>query len=109
MGTGTTEEAQQDNTYEAPCKSLHVTLGNGQKNQAQAFTTSSDPVYRLLLEGVAYILRQVWVVLTQALSRVQGTPKTWIALSFQRMIDWLVTDLGTLYPETRTIPLTTES
>src|ERR1039457_752131 len=31
-----------------------------QKNQAQAFTTSSDPVYRLLLEGVAYILRQVW-------------------------------------------------
>lgn len=80
-----------------------------QKNQAQAFTTSSDPVYRLLLEGVAYILRQVWVVLTQALSRVKGAPKTWITLSFQRMIDWLVTDLTTLYQETRTIPLRSES
>jgi hypothetical protein len=80
-----------------------------QKNQAQAFTTSSDPVYRLLLEGVAYILRQVWVVLTQILSRVQGTAKTWIALSFQRMIDWLVADLATQYQENRTIPLTSMS
>lgn len=80
-----------------------------QKNQAQASTTSSDPVYRLLLEGVAYILRQVWVVLTQTLSRVQGTSKTWIALSFQRLIDWLVADLATLYQENRTIPLTSMS
>ena len=80
-----------------------------QKNQAQASTTSSDPVYRLLLEGVAYILRQVWVVLTLALSHVQGTPRTWITLSFQRLIDWLVTELATLYQETCTIPLTSTS
>jgi len=80
-----------------------------QKNQAQAFTTSKDPVYRLLLEGVAYILRQVWVVLTQMLSRVQGTPKTWLVLSFQRMVDWLVTDLAAMYQENCTIPLTTTS
>ena len=40
-----------------------------QKNQAQAQTTSRDPVYRLLLEGVGYVLRQVWVVLTEELAR----------------------------------------
>ena len=80
-----------------------------QKNQAQAFTTSKDPVYRLLLEGVAYLLRQVWVVITQTLSRVQGTPKTWLVLSFQRMVDWLVTDLAAMYQENCTIPLTTTS
>jgi hypothetical protein len=80
-----------------------------QKNQAKAFTTSSDPVYRLLLEGVAYILRQVWVILTQVVSRVQGTAKTWLVLSFQRMIDWLVTDLAAMYQENHTIPLTSTS
>ncbi len=40
-----------------------------QKNQAQASTTSRDPVYRLLLEGIGYVLRQVWVVLTEELAR----------------------------------------
>ena len=33
---------------------------------AQATTTSRDPVYRLLLEGLGYLIRQVWVVLTAA-------------------------------------------
>lgn len=45
-----------------------------QKNQAQARTTSRDPIYRLLLEGIAYLLRQVWVMLTEIL-RVSRTPQ----------------------------------
>src|SRR5262245_40562585 len=40
-----------------------------QKNQAKATTTSSDPVYRLLLEGLGYLLRQIWVVLTDQLRK----------------------------------------
>jgi hypothetical protein len=73
-----------------------------QKNQAKATTTSRDPVYRLLLEGVGYLLRQVWVVLTEALARRwKASPNAWIgALTVRKMIDWLVHELTTLHPET---------
>jgi hypothetical protein len=73
-----------------------------QKNQAQAPTTSRDPVYRLLLEGLAYLLRQVWVVLTEELARrLKASPNVWIgALPMQKMLDWLVRELTSLYPET---------
>jgi hypothetical protein len=47
-----------------------------QKKQAQAPTTSKDPVYRLLLEGVAYLLRQVWVVFTEQLARQRQAKPT---------------------------------
>src|ERR1700733_15403980 len=50
-----------------------------QKNQAQARTTSRDPIYRLLLEGIAYLLRQVWVMLTETLARQSHAPAdAWI-------------------------------
>ena len=75
-----------------------------QKNQAQARTTSRDPIYRLLLEGIAYLLRQVWVMLTEILARQSDSPAAWIgALSLQQMVDWLVHELTTLYPETQEI------
>jgi hypothetical protein len=79
-----------------------------QKNQAQGQTTSRDPVYRLLLEGVAYLLRQVWVVLTEQLARQgRAKPTAWIgALPLAMLLDWLVGHLETLYPEERSIPLT---
>jgi hypothetical protein len=73
-----------------------------QKNQAKATTTSRDPVYRLLLEGLGYLLRQVWVVLTEELARrSKASPNAWIgALTMQKMIDWLVHELTSLHPET---------
>ena len=73
-----------------------------QKNQAKATTTSRDPVYRLLLEGLGYLLRQVWVALTEELAgRSDAPPDTWIeSLSVRRMIDWLVRTLTDLHPET---------
>jgi Transposase DDE domain len=76
-----------------------------QKNQAKATTTSRDPVYRLLLEGLGYLLRQVWVVLTEELARGwQASPNAWIsALTVQKMIDWLVHELTSLHPETLVI------
>jgi hypothetical protein len=78
-----------------------------QKNQAKAFTTSSDPVYRLLLEGVAYLLRQVWVALTNELARRRhARPQDWIGvLTVQLMLDWLDDELAQQYPENRSIPL----
>jgi hypothetical protein len=77
-----------------------------QKNQAQAPTTSRDPVYRLLLEGIGYVLRQVWVALTAELARRNHAgPGTWIAdLTMQKMVDWLVHELTTLHPEDLSIP-----
>jgi hypothetical protein len=77
-----------------------------QKNQAQARTTSRDPVYRLLLEGIGYVLRQVWVALTEELARRNHAgPGTWIAdLTMQKMVDWLVHELTTLHPEDLSIP-----
>jgi hypothetical protein len=73
-----------------------------QKNQAKATTTSRDPVYRLLLEGLGYLLRQVWVVLTEELARrLKASPNAWIgALTMQKMIDWLAHELTSLHPET---------
>jgi hypothetical protein len=72
-----------------------------QKNQGQARTTSRDPLYRLLLEGIGYLLRQVWVVLTEELARRgRAGPSDWIAaLPLQQMIDWLIHELTTLHPE----------
>jgi hypothetical protein len=77
-----------------------------QKNQAQASTTSRDPVYRMLLEGIGYVLRQVWVVLTELLSRCRAVgPNTWIAaLTLQNMLEWLIRELETLHPEKLSIP-----
>lgn len=78
-----------------------------QKNQAQAMTTSRDPVYRLLLEGVAYLLRQVWVVLTEQIARETKAQSTaWVAaLSFSMLLDWLAAELEAASPEVRSIPL----
>lgn len=78
-----------------------------QKNQAEATTTSRDPVYRLLLEGVAYLLRQVWVVLTGQIARSRHLkPGAWVSeLTLRILLDWLAHALEGLYPENRSIPL----
>lgn len=72
-----------------------------QKNQAKPTTTSRDPVYRLLLEGLGYLIRQLWVVLTERLGRTcSRTKNTWIdQLPMKRLIDWLWQALATLHPE----------
>ena len=76
-----------------------------QKNQAQARTTSRDPIYRLLLEGIAYLLRQIWVMLTEILARQAHAPaNAWIGgLTLQQLVDWLVHELTKLHPETQEI------
>jgi hypothetical protein len=82
-----------------------------QKNQAQARTTSRDPVYRMLLEGIGYVLRQLWVVLTEQIARrSHAGPNAWIAaLTMQQMLEWLVHELEALHPEDYTIPNDTDT
>lgn len=78
-----------------------------QKNQAEPTTTSKDPAYRLLLEGVAYLLRQVWVVLTEQIARSRHLkPGAWVGeMTFALLLDWLAHALKRHYPERRSIPL----
>lgn len=96
------EAARQKRLYQ---RRFGIETSYRQKNQAKAKTTSSDPVYRLLLEGLGYLLRQVWVVLTEQLRQVQ--PKSeWIgSLPMHRLLDWLLHELQTLHSEKLAIPI----
>jgi hypothetical protein len=110
QGWGSTQ-AQQVHQQAARQRRLYqrrfgIETSYRQKNQGQAFTTSRDPVYRLLLEGLGYLIRQLWVVLTAQLSRA-GTSSTGgpAVLPLQRLADWLYLELTRLHPEELTIPI----
>jgi hypothetical protein len=97
------EAARQKRLYQ---RRFGIETSYRQKNQARATTTSRDPVYRLLLEGLGYLLRQLWVVLTEQLRRASSTRPRWVAsLPLQRLLEWLVQELTTLYPEELSISL----
>lgn len=75
-----------------------------QKNQSRGFTTSRSAAYRLLLEGLAHLIRQVWVLLTE---QIAGTRRTdWVhQLPLIALIDWLDLALRDGLHETREIPV----
>jgi len=78
-----------------------------QKNQARGWTTSGHAEYRLLLEGLALVLRQVWVALALLIARRQRfTPTVWVGeLTLAELLDWLSDELGRRHPATRRIRL----
>jgi hypothetical protein len=78
-----------------------------QKNQGRGWTTSASVEYRLLLEGLALVLRQVWVYLTQQLARDRGLrPREWVSeLPLVEMLGWLANHIQMHYPHTRRIQL----
>ena len=79
-----------------------------QKNQGRGWTTSKSVAYRLLLEGLALLLRQVWVNLTQHIAQARGlTPNDWVdELPMVEMLLWLVDHLRAKYPHELRIDLT---
>ncbi|MGL4421279.1 MAG: transposase [Gemmataceae bacterium] len=46
-----------------------------QKNQCRGFTTSDSESYRMMLEGLALLLRQVWVYLTKEIAANNSIPE----------------------------------
>jgi hypothetical protein len=78
-----------------------------QMRQAKARTTKKGVGYRLLLIGVALILRQAWAWLTRHLARGQElSPGAWVqALPLERMASWLADSLKAEYEEEKAIPL----
>lgn len=75
-----------------------------QKNQARGFTTSPSPGYRLLLEGLAHLIRQVWVLLTEQIGGPRHTG--WVdQLPLAVLVEWLRDALRDGLHETREIPV----
>lgn len=66
-----------------------------QKNQGRGWTTSCSESYRLLLEGLAHLLRQVWVVLTGEIAASRGLAEAdWVSeLPLRLMLRWLASEL----------------
>ena len=78
-----------------------------QKNQARAWTTSRHAAYRLLLEGLAHLIRQVWVLLTEQLSQATGRGDPgWVSqLPLAVLVRWLDDALRAGLTESREMPL----
>lgn len=78
-----------------------------QKNQTQAWTTSTNVVYRFRLEVLSHALRQLGVRLTQAIAAARRhRPTDWVAeLPLQELLHWLADRLTELYPKERRIDL----
>ena len=73
-----------------------------QKNQARAWTTSRDGVYRLLLEGLAHLLRQLWVRLGEQLAHANGLrPTAWVEWRLDDLLEALTDQLKALHPPNR--------
>ena len=79
-----------------------------QKNQGRGWTTSKNVAYRLLLEGLALLLRQVWVNLTQHIAQARGLkPNDWVdELPMVEMLLWLADHLRAKYLHEQRIDLT---
>ncbi len=78
-----------------------------QMNEAKAKTTKKDVTYRLLLIGLALLLRQVWVWLTGQIAHDgRLRPTQWVQeLRLARMAEWLADLLKGKYKEEKEIHL----
>jgi Transposase DDE domain len=78
-----------------------------QLNECKGQTTKKDVVWRLLLIGLALLVRQVWVWLTEHLAQDRGArPTAWLdELPLARLRDWLAEALQARYQEEKIIHL----
>jgi hypothetical protein len=78
-----------------------------QMNEAKARTTRKDVAYRLLLIGLALLLRQVWVWLTRQVAQDRSLSPTQkvLDLPLAVMIEWLAGLLEGKYKERKEIRL----
>lgn len=78
-----------------------------QMRECKVKTTKKDVRFRLLLIGLALLLRQAWVWLTKHLAcELKLKPSQWVAtLPLQRMADWLADSLESIHKEEKVIRL----
>lgn len=65
-----------------------------QKRQAQIYTTTRDPLRRLLYTVIALLLRNVWVSLNWLLKRTKKK-----SLTFKRLLNWITHAVNRLFQE----------
>jgi hypothetical protein len=110
-GWGAAEEARQRQRARqarmAYRRRFGIETSYRQLNQAKGWTTATDMAYRLLLLGMALLLRQVWVYLSGQVARAwRLRPKQWVGqLPLKRLLEWLADELKSRYREERSIPL----
>jgi hypothetical protein len=78
-----------------------------QLNECKGRTTKKDLAWRLLLVGLALLIRQAWVWLTRQVARQRAArPAQWLGeLPLQRLRDWLADALKKRHPEANAIAL----
>lgn len=66
-----------------------------QKNQGRGWTTSTNATYRLLLEGLSYLVRQLWVTLTLQIALRRGLkPDAWVEdLMLVDLLEWIADEI----------------
>jgi hypothetical protein len=75
-----------------------------QLNEGRGKTTTTDAGYRLLLIGLALLLRQAWVWLTGQWARAAGARGAWVGeLTLARLLRWLAEALQGRHPETKAL------
>ena len=88
-------------------KFSYIETSYRQMNEAKAKTTKKDVAYRLLLIGLALLLRQVWVWLTRQVAQDRGMDPTQKVheLPLPVMTEWLADLLEGKYKEKKEIRL----
>lgn len=78
-----------------------------QMNEGKARTTKKDASYRLLLAGVALLLRQAWAWLSGQVARARGLGRwEWVEeLPLADVLEWLASALRRSYPPDRAVHL----
>lgn len=78
-----------------------------QMNEGKARTTKKDARYRLLLVGVALLLRQAWVWLSGQVARARGLGRwEWVSeLPLADVLEWLAWALSRTYKKDRAVHL----
>lgn len=72
-------------------KRFGIETGYRQMNEVKAKTTKKDVIYRLLLIGVALLIRQVWVVLSAELAQTKkAKPTAWLGWTLRELADMIL-------------------
>jgi hypothetical protein len=84
-----------------------IETGYRQLNEVRGGTTATSLAYRLLLVGVALLLRQAWVWLSGVLARDRWEEAgAWVGdLTLRCLAEWLADEVKARYPEGKEIEL----
>jgi Transposase DDE domain len=84
-----------------------IETGYRQMNEGKGRTTKKDVCYRLLLVGIALLLRQVWVWLSGQVARARGLGRwDWVSeLPLADVLDFLASALERTYKKARAVHL----